>query len=111
MAARNREEIIKLNIKYSQLLSQEDRLKGEVKTLTDENDFYKKKNAEFEAENAKLNKEIAQTIQKIDINYLLKEVDIEDLKLLAQSNKMMTSALHNMLGKWDSIAKIDGGSE
>jgi cell division protein FtsB len=51
-----------LNIKYSQLLSQEERLKGEVKTLTDENEFYKKKNAEFEAENAKLNKEIAQTI-------------------------------------------------
>ena len=35
-----------MNIKYSQLLSQEERLKGEVKTLTDENEFYKKKNAE-----------------------------------------------------------------
>jgi hypothetical protein len=33
-------------------------------------------------------------IQKIDINNLLKEVDIEDLRLLAQNNKMMTSALH-----------------
>jgi hypothetical protein len=35
----------------------------------------------------------------------LKEVDIEDLRLLAQNNKMMTSALHNLLGKWESIQK------
>jgi len=82
-------------------------VKAELKTFTEENDFYKKKNAEFEADNAKLNKEISQTIQKIDINSLLKEVDIEDLKLLSQNNKMMTGALHNLLGKWESIAKID----
>ena len=108
LATRNREEIIKLQIKYSQLLSQEEKVKAELKTFTEENDFYKKKNADFEADNAKLNKEISQTIQKIDINCLLKEVDIEDLKLLAQNNKMMTSALHNLLGKWESIAKIEG---
>lgn len=83
-------------------------MRAELKTYTEENDFYKKKNAEFEADNEKLNKEISQTIQKIDINSLLKEVDIEDLKLLSQNNKMMTSALHNLLGKWESIAKLDG---
>jgi predicted RNase H-like nuclease (RuvC/YqgF family) len=89
-------------------MSQEEKVKAELKSFTEENDFYKKRNADFEADNAKLNKEISQTIQKIDINYLLKEVDIEDLKLLAQNNKMMTSALHNLLGKWESIAKIEG---
>ena len=83
LAARNREEIIKLQIRFSQLQSQEERLGGELKTLHEENDFYSKKNAEFELDNAKLNKEIASTIQKIDINYLLKEIDIEDLRLLA----------------------------
>jgi hypothetical protein len=50
-----------------------------------------------------LNKEIAATIQKIDINSLLKEIDIEDLRLLAQNNRMMTGALHNLLGKWETI--------
>jgi hypothetical protein len=79
-----------------------------LKTFTEENEFYKKKNAEFELDNAKLNKEISQTIQKIDINSLLKEVDIEDLKLLSQNNKMMTSALHHLLGKWESISKLEG---
>jgi hypothetical protein len=102
-ATRNREEIIKLQIRYSQLQTQEEKFTGELKTLTDENEFYGKKNGEFELDNARLNKEIASTIQKIDINYLLKEVDTEDLRLLAQNNKMMTSALHNLLGKWEGI--------
>jgi len=78
-------------------------LSGEHKTITEENEFYQKKNADFEADNLRLNKEIASTIQKIDVNYLLKEVDIEDLRLLAQNNKMMTSALHNLLSKWEGI--------
>jgi hypothetical protein len=37
-------------------------LKVEDKTLSAENELYIKKNAEFEAENEKLNKEIASTI-------------------------------------------------
>ena len=82
-AARNREEIIKVQIRLSQLQSQEEKLSGEYKTITEENEFYQKKNADFEADNLRLNKEIASTIQKIDVNYLLKEVDIEDLRLLA----------------------------
>ena len=48
------------------------------------------------------------TIQKIDINSLLKEIDIEDLKILAQSNKQMNSAMHNLIGKGEQIQKIEG---
>lgn len=48
-----------------------------------ENDFFVKKNKELEEDNVKLSKEIQLTIQKIDINSLLKEVDIEDMRLLA----------------------------
>ena len=105
LAARHREEIIKLQIKFSQLQTLEEKSKVEVLSLLEENDFYKKKNDEFEAENEQLNKEIFAYIQKIDINTLLKEVDIEDLRLLAQNNKMMTSALHQMLTKWETIQK------
>ena len=61
----------------------EDKLSAEFKILSVENQFYAKKNEEFELDNERLNKEIASSIQKIDINYLLKEIDIEDLRLLA----------------------------
>jgi len=62
LAHRNREEIIKLQIRYSQLQSLEERLATEHAGLAEENEYFKKKNAEFEAENEKLNKEIAATI-------------------------------------------------
>jgi len=39
----------------------------------------------------------------------LKEIDIEDMRLLAQNNKMMNSALHNLIGKWEAIQKIENG--
>lgn len=44
-------------------------------------------NTELEKENAELKRKIAGTIQKIDINNLLKEIDIEELKLQAKNNK------------------------
>lgn len=72
-----------------------------------ENDFFVKKNKELEEDNVKLSKEIQLTIQKIDINSLLKEVDIEDMRLLAQNNKMMNHALHNLIGKWEAIQKAE----
>lgn len=107
MTTRNREELIKLQIKLSQLHAHEEKMASELEKLQKENDFYAKKNADFEVDNANLNKEIQATIQKIDINYLLKEIDIEDLRLVAQNNKVMSSAIHNLIGKWESIAKID----
>jgi hypothetical protein len=99
----NRQEIIKLNIRSSQLTAAEEKNLVEYERIRKENEFYIKKNEEFEKENVELNKEIQETIQKIDINTLLKEVDMEDMKLLAQNNKMMNSALHNLISKWEQI--------
>ncbi len=77
----------------------------ELKNLQTENEFYAKKNNEFEEENKKIQKEISMTMQKIDINNLLKEIDIEDMKILSQTNKQMNSAIHNLISKWETIQK------
>ena len=50
-----------------------------------------------------LKKKIALTIQKIDINNLLKDIDIEELQLLAKNNKQMNFTLENMMTKWNCI--------
>lgn len=60
-------------------------------------------NEELEIENTELKKKIALTIQRIDINNLLKEIDIEELQLQAKNNKQMNVALENMLTKWNFI--------
>ena len=78
-------------------------MKIEAEKLENENNFYIKRNKDFEEDNVKLQQEIQLTIQKIDINNLLKEVDIEDLRLLAQSNKTMNQAFNSLIAKWESI--------
>jgi hypothetical protein len=61
-------------------------LEVDLDKVKDENDFYISKNEELSEENKKLEVEIQSTIQRIDVNSLLKEIDIEDMKLLAQNN-------------------------
>jgi hypothetical protein len=67
----------------SQLLTADDKLKVEFKKLSEENTGLIKKNHTYEEENKELQDEISATIQKLDVNNLLKEIDIEDLKMLA----------------------------
>jgi len=61
-SAKNREEIIKLQIRLSQLIASEERMQEELKKFKKENDDYIKENAKLEDENNKLQKEIHLTI-------------------------------------------------
>jgi len=68
------------------------------------------KNKELEAKNLvwdKKNKEmetdIFNIIQRIELNSLLKEVDMEDLKLLAKNNAQMNKQFDMMVAKWNRI--------
>lgn len=75
----------------------------ESKQLEDSNKKLLTDNDLLEKENAELKKKIAMTIQKIDINNLLKDIDIEELQLLAKNNKQMNFTLENMMTKWNFI--------
>ena len=62
-------------------MSLEEKQHEEVKTLEDRNSDLLKSNEDYEKENEETNKSIARTIQKIDINNLLKHIDVEDLTI------------------------------
>jgi hypothetical protein len=53
--------------------------------LNKANEELVKKNTELDTSNTKLDTEIVKLLQRIDVNTLLKEVDMEELKLLAQN--------------------------
>lgn len=108
LCTKNREELIKLQIKKSQLEKQEERLEVELDKVAKENDAFHLKNDELEKENKKLEAEILATIQRIDINSLLKEIDVEDMRLLAQNNQLMNKALNGLINKWGEIQKPGG---
>ena len=83
----NREDIVKQRVKNSQLESQTKMLDVESNQLTESNTKLLSNNELLEKENTDLKKKIALTIQKIDINNLLKDIDIEEMQLLAKNNK------------------------
>ena len=79
LKANNREELLKMKVKNSQLDSQNKMLDIEQEQLTEGNAKRIAENLELEKENQELKKQIAMRIQQIDINNLLKEIDTEEL--------------------------------
>ena len=60
-------------------------------------------NEDLEKENDELKRRISLTIQRIDINNLLKEIDKEELQVLAVGNKERNKSMEELLVKWDFI--------
>ena len=77
----------------------------EQEQLTTKNSTLIEENTELEQENTDLKRKIAATIQKIDINNLLKEIDVEELKLQAKNNKQMNFSMENLITKWNVIVE------
>lgn len=98
----NREELIRQRVKDSQLDSQAVMLKIESEQLDKDNTNLLEDNAVMEAKNAKLDKQVKVILNKIEVNNLLKEIDIEELKLIAQNNKNMNTSLDKMMIKLNS---------
>jgi hypothetical protein len=98
----NREELIRQRVKDSQLDSQAVMLKIESEQLDKDNTNLLEDNAIMEAKNAKLDKQVKVILNKIEVNNLLKEIDIEELKLIAQNNKNMNTSLDKMMIKLNS---------
>ena len=69
--------------------------------------FLKGDNEKLTGENETLSKKIQATLQKIDVNALLKEVDVEDLKLLDQNNKNMNQTMKQLIKKWETINGLE----
>lgn len=108
--AKNREELIKLKVKKSQLESQNKQLISDEASFKEKNTKLDEKNKELDKKNLKLKKDIQDAIQKIEINDLLKEIDVEEIQLLAQNNKTMNNAMTNLITKWNVITQKDMGN-
>ncbi len=105
--AEGREEILRMQIKLSQLQTANAKTKEELEKLTISNESLTKNNTTLDAKNTKLDAEIVALIQRIDVNSLLKEVDVEELKLMVTNTENMNMAFMNMMNRWESIRKED----
>lgn len=101
----NREDLLSKRIKLSQLKSQRERMTDESKVLTKSNEILLKDNGDYDIKNKKLNAEILEIVQRIDVTNLLKEVDLEEMKLLATNNLKMNQMFQSVLNSWDNIQR------
>lgn len=58
-------------------------------------------------ENLEMDRNIAVLIQRIKVSNLLKDIDIEEMQLLARSNNHMKRAFEDMITKWEAIISQD----
>ena len=101
----NKEEIIKQQLRLSQLKTQKKRLQEEDAELVKSNEATKKDNVKLTSENEKLEQIILELIQRIDVSTLLKEIDMEEMRHLAQQNTNMNMRFEQLIDKWEDIKK------
>jgi hypothetical protein len=103
LRAENRENQIKLQLRVSVEEARDKRLDEEVKDII-------KTNADLDKENVILDKfivdqgkKIEELVAKISISALLKEVDLEEVTQLGQSQESLNNAFVQVLTKWKFI--------
>ena len=69
-----------------------ERSKQEFEVLTDQNAALLKQNEDYDKNNKKLDGQILGLIKRIDVSTLLKEIDTEEMRLLAKNNMEMQMA-------------------
>jgi FtsZ-binding cell division protein ZapB len=99
----NDDELVTLKSLKFFLSTKKDRLTGEVDQMTKENDDYISRNEELEAENNIVEGKIRSLMQKIEINNLMKEINIDDLTLATKNNQSVNQLLMNMMNKWEQV--------
>lgn len=101
----NRDNLIKLRVKGSQLDTQVEMLTIEEGQLDEQNLKLTEDNEKLTNENQIIDGKIKELIQRIKVHNLLKDIDMEELQLLARNNKQMNVALENMVTQWTAIMK------
>lgn len=82
--------------------------KNQLNALTNENEKYRNLNEKLENDIKSLYKKTDEILQKIELNNLLKDIDINELKMLSHNNAIVNNSINSLMGKWDKIStKLD----
>ena len=71
--------------------------------LIQENERLKAENEELEQNIKKTRIDIDEIQQKIELNAMLKDIDVNELKVLSQNNAIVNNNINNLLTKWDKV--------
>ena len=71
--------------------------------LIQENERLRNENDELEKNIKKTRIDIEEIQQKIELNAMLKDVDVNELKVISQNNVIVNNNINNLLSKWDKV--------
>ena len=71
--------------------------------LIGENEKLRQENDELEQNIKKTRIDIEEIQQKIELNAMLKDIDVNELKVLSQNNAIVNNNINNLLSKWDKF--------
>ena len=71
--------------------------------LIRENERLNSENDELEQNIKKTKIDIDEIQQKIELNAMLKDIDVNELKVLSQNNAIVNNNINNLLTKWDKV--------
>ena len=71
--------------------------------LIQENERLRNENDELEQNIKKTRIDIEEIQQKIELNAMLKDVDVNELKVISQNNVIVNNNINNLLSKWDKV--------
>ncbi|MCQ2819685.1 MAG: hypothetical protein MJ252_20665 [archaeon] len=71
--------------------------------LVNENAKYKDESEKYERDIKDMKIKIDELQQKLELNRMLKDVDITELKMLAQNNAVVNSSINDLMKKWDNV--------
>ena len=71
--------------------------------LIQENERLRNENEELVQNIKKTKMDIDEIQQKIELNAMLKDIDVNELKVLSQNNAIVNNNINNLLTKWDKV--------
>ena len=71
--------------------------------VVQENEFLRKENDKLELEIKTIIKKIEEIQQKIELNNILKDVDINEIKMLTQNNSIVNNYINVLMNKWEKV--------
>ena len=74
-----------------------------IDRLEADNNRLSQENSQLSEDISNMKLEISKLYQKIELNELLKDVDLEELKLLSHNNTNVNSAISGLISKWEEI--------
>lgn len=98
-----KQEIVDVKNTINQLEVVIEENNNQLDALINENEQLRGINDRYEKDIKELRIKIEEIQQKIELNSMLKDIDVGELKMLTQNNAMVNNSINSLMTKWDKV--------